>query len=121
LLHADAVSSIIFEEPSDYLGDPDFNEAWFYNLKQGTLSVPIFAQLPWVARSVLSPFTLPHPDFLTASRLFTTPMLKYVLEKATGWRVWDDVSAFIPVSGVETDNKIESSTPNSEDKITPKR
>lgn len=57
--HSDAVSSILFVEPSDYLGDPNFNEAHFSNLKLGILSVPIFAILPWLAKSILQPDALP--------------------------------------------------------------
>jgi hypothetical protein len=44
----------MFEEPSDYLGDPYFNEAYFVNLKSGILSAPIFAHIPWIAKSVCS-------------------------------------------------------------------
>jgi hypothetical protein len=29
---------------------------------------------------------------LTLLRVFSTPILKFAIEKATGWRVWDDVS-----------------------------
>ncbi|KAE9371229.1 cytochrome P450 [Stipitochalara longipes BDJ] len=71
-LTSDSVSSLIFEDPSDYLGDADFNETYFSRLKSGVLSVPIFAHLPWFAK------------------VFSTPILKFALEKVTGWRVWDD-------------------------------
>lgn len=47
-LTTDIISSIIFEEPSDYLGDPDFNHEWYETLKMGTLSVPLFKHMPWV-------------------------------------------------------------------------
>lgn len=47
-LTTDVISSIIFEDPSDYLGDPDFNHEWYETLKMGTLSVPLFKQIPWV-------------------------------------------------------------------------
>jgi cytochrome P450 len=47
-LTTDAISATIFEEPSDYLGDPDFNEAWYDTLKRGTRSVPLFKHLPAV-------------------------------------------------------------------------
>ncbi|KAJ6437467.1 Cytochrome P450 [Purpureocillium lavendulum] len=49
-LTTDVISSIIFEEPSDYLGDPDFNDKWYETLKMGTLSVPLFKQMPWAVR-----------------------------------------------------------------------
>lgn len=47
-LTTDVISSVIFEEPSDYLGDPDFNAAWYHTLKMGTLSVPLFKHMPWM-------------------------------------------------------------------------
>lgn len=47
-LTTDIISSIIFDEPSDYLGDPDFNNKWYNTLKQGTRSVPLFKHMPWM-------------------------------------------------------------------------
>jgi len=47
-LTTDIISSIIFEEPSDYLGDPNFNDRWYDTLKKGTLSVPLFKHMPWI-------------------------------------------------------------------------
>ncbi|KAI8946629.1 cytochrome P450 [Xylaria longipes] len=47
-LTTDIISSVIFEEPSDYLGDPDFNSEWYETLKWGTRSVFMFKHLPWV-------------------------------------------------------------------------
>jgi cytochrome P450 len=47
-LTTDAISSTIFQEPSDYLGDPEFNDAWYDTLKHGTKSVPLFKHLPAV-------------------------------------------------------------------------
>lgn len=59
-LTTDIISSIIFEDPSDYLGSPDFNKRWYRTLKMGTKSVPIFKNLPWVVSYVLvSSFVLP--------------------------------------------------------------
>ncbi|KAI1427558.1 cytochrome P450 [Xylaria sp. FL1777] len=46
-LTTDIISSVIFEEPSDYLGDPDFNSEWYETLKWGTRSVFVFKHLPW--------------------------------------------------------------------------
>ncbi|KAI3320681.1 cytochrome P450 [Xylariaceae sp. AK1471] len=46
-LTTDIISSVIFEEPSDYLGDPDFNSEWYETLKWGTQSVFMFKHLPW--------------------------------------------------------------------------
>lgn len=53
-LTTDIISSIIFEEPSDYLGSPDFNKRWYKTLKMGTKSVPLFKHLPWIV-SYVSP------------------------------------------------------------------
>lgn len=53
-LTTDIISAIIFEEPSDYLGHPDFNDKWYETLKMGTLSVPLFKHMPWVVRFVES-------------------------------------------------------------------
>lgn len=47
-LTTDVISSVIFEEPSDYLGDPDFNSEWFETLKRGTRSVFVFKHSPWI-------------------------------------------------------------------------
>lgn len=47
-LTTDVISSIIFEEPSDYLGSSDFNDKWYETLKMGTLSVPLFKHMPWL-------------------------------------------------------------------------
>lgn len=47
-LTTDIISSVIFEEPSDYLADPEFNHAWYETLKNGTLSVPLFKHMPWL-------------------------------------------------------------------------
>lgn len=49
-LTIDVISSIIFEEPSDYLLDPNFNNEWYEILKMGTLSVPLFKHMPWITR-----------------------------------------------------------------------
>lgn len=46
-LTTDIISSVIFEEPSDYLGDPDFNSEWYDILKRGAGNVFIFKHLPW--------------------------------------------------------------------------
>jgi len=54
----DSVSSLIFEDPSDYLGDANFNETYYTRLRSGILSVPIFAHLPWFAKCAL--FCLVH-------------------------------------------------------------
>lgn len=52
-LTTDIISSIIFEEPSDYLGAPDFNKRWYRTLKMGTKSVPLFKHLPWIVSYVI--------------------------------------------------------------------
>jgi cytochrome P450 len=49
-LTTDIISSVIFEEPSDYLSDPDFNDKWYQTLKLGTLSVPLLKHMPWISR-----------------------------------------------------------------------
>ena len=90
---------MIFAYPSDYLGASDFNEAYFANLKRGIMTVPIFAVLPWFAKFVLQILTQFQLFLLTFERVFTTPFLKYALEKATGWRVWDDASISTRCSG----------------------
>lgn len=53
-LTTDIISSIVFEDPSDYLGAPDFNKRWYRTLKMGTKSVPVFKNLPWVVSYVFS-------------------------------------------------------------------
>lgn len=47
-LTTDVISSIIFDEPSDYLSSGDFNDRWYSTLKMGTRSVPLFKHLPWM-------------------------------------------------------------------------
>jgi hypothetical protein len=49
-LTTDIISSVIFEEPSDYLSDPDFNDEWYQTLKMGTVSVPLLKHMPWITR-----------------------------------------------------------------------
>jgi cytochrome P450 len=49
-LTTEIISSIIFEEPSDYLSDPNFNDEWYQTLKMGTLSVPLLKHIPWISR-----------------------------------------------------------------------
>lgn len=66
-LTTDIISCIIFDEPSDYLSDPTFNEAWYKTLNRGTLSVPLFAHIPFM-------------------HLFSLP----VINRITKWNVWDD-------------------------------
>jgi hypothetical protein len=90
---------MIFAYPSDYLGASDFNEVYFANLKRGIMSVPIFAVLPWFAKSVLQIVMNFQLSLLTFKRVFTAPFLKYAVEKATGWRVWDDASISTQYSG----------------------
>jgi hypothetical protein len=90
---------MIFAYPSDYLGASDFNEVYFANLKRGIMSVPIFAVLPWFAKSVLQIVMNFQLSLLTFKRVFTAPFLKYALEKATGWRVWDDANISTQYSG----------------------
>lgn len=51
-LTTDIISSVIFEEPSDYLGATDFNEEWYHTLKMGTLNVPLFKHMPMMVRYV---------------------------------------------------------------------
>ncbi|KAK2749435.1 hypothetical protein FQN57_006369 [Myotisia sp. PD_48] len=68
----DVISSILFEEPSDYLGDEDFNASWFEILKKGTMTVPLLAHLPWLAR------------------VMAMPAVRAATERVTNWRIWDD-------------------------------
>jgi cytochrome P450 len=49
-LTTDIISSVIFEEPRDYLSDPNFNDEWYQTLKMGTLSVPLLKHMPWISR-----------------------------------------------------------------------
>lgn len=46
----DVISSVLFDEPSDMVDDPTFNEAWFETLKTGTFNRPLFAHLPGLAK-----------------------------------------------------------------------
>ncbi|KAE8341058.1 hypothetical protein BDV24DRAFT_151481 [Aspergillus arachidicola] len=69
-----AISVIFHEESTDYLGDPDFNTAWYNTLKMGTATIPLLAQLPWLARVI------------------SAPVARYILERATPWRIFDDKS-----------------------------
>jgi hypothetical protein len=119
--HLDAVSSMIFAYPSDCLGASDFNEAYFANLKRGIMSVPIFAVLPWFAKSVLRILLHFQLFLLTFGRVFTAPFLQYALEKATGWRVWDDASICTRHSRAGANSRTESSTGNLQDETSPKR
>jgi cytochrome P450 len=48
-LTTDIISSVIFEEPSDYLSDPNFNADWYQTLKMGTLSIPLLKHMPWIS------------------------------------------------------------------------
>ncbi|RCI13083.1 hypothetical protein L249_0196 [Ophiocordyceps polyrhachis-furcata BCC 54312] len=67
-LTTDVISSIIFEEPSDYLGDDRFNEEWYETLKMGTLSVPLFKRMSWIRGR----------------------LLRFLVTRATRWTVWDE-------------------------------
>ncbi|KAE8373395.1 cytochrome P450 [Aspergillus bertholletiae] len=69
-----AISVIFHEESTDYLGDPDFNDAWYDNLRMGIATVPLLAELPWLARAI------------------SAPVVRYILERATPWRIFDDKS-----------------------------
>ncbi|TRX94663.1 hypothetical protein FHL15_004435 [Xylaria flabelliformis] len=71
-LTTDIISSVIFEEPSDYLGDPNFNSEWYETLKWGTRSVFLFKHLPWVI-SILG-----------------KPLLRSLITRITRWTVWDE-------------------------------
>ncbi|KAF2969443.1 hypothetical protein GQX73_g4102 [Xylaria multiplex] len=71
-LTTDVISSIIFEEPSDYLGDPGFNSEWYDTLKRGTRSVFLFKHMPW-AISVIG-----------------KPILRLLVSYVTHWTVWDE-------------------------------
>ncbi|KAI0970956.1 cytochrome P450 [Xylaria arbuscula] len=71
-LTTDIISSIIFEEPSDYLGDPDFNSEWYETLKWGTRSVFVFKHLPWILSAI------------------GKPLLRSVVTHITRWTVWDE-------------------------------
>ncbi|KAI0424676.1 cytochrome P450 [Xylaria sp. FL1042] len=71
-LTTDIISSVIFEESSDYLGDPDFNNEWYETLKQGTRCVFVFKHLPWVIG------------------IIGKPILRSVIIHATRWTVWDE-------------------------------
>ncbi|KAH8647763.1 cytochrome P450 [Xylariales sp. PMI_506] len=71
-LTTDVISSIIFEEPSDYLGDPEFNDKWYATLNRGTFNVPLFKHMPWIIGAV------------------TRPILRAVVTRVTGWTIWDE-------------------------------
>ncbi|KAI0205620.1 cytochrome P450 [Astrocystis sublimbata] len=71
-LTTDIISSVIFEEPSDYLGDPDFNNDWYDTLKWGTRSVFLFKHLPWVIS------------------LLGKPILRSIVTRVTRWTIWDE-------------------------------
>lgn len=45
-LTTDIISSVIFEDSSDYLSDLNFNDEWSQTLKMGTLSVPLLKHMP---------------------------------------------------------------------------
>lgn len=47
-LTTDIISSIIFDEPRDYLGDPNFNNEWYDTLTKGRRSTPLFENMPWM-------------------------------------------------------------------------
>ncbi|TWU78279.1 hypothetical protein ED733_008291 [Metarhizium rileyi] len=69
-LTTDIISSVIFEEPSDYLGD--FNETWFETLKMGTLNVPLFKHVPWIIRWIGG------------------PIIRAMISRVTRWTLWDE-------------------------------
>ncbi|KAK5636379.1 hypothetical protein RRF57_012091 [Xylaria bambusicola] len=71
-LTTDVISSVIFEEPSDYLGDPNFNSDWFDTLKRGTRSVFVFKHLPWIISFIGQPF------------------IRSLVTHITRWTVWDE-------------------------------
>ncbi|KAL2808262.1 cytochrome P450 [Aspergillus granulosus] len=71
-LTTDVVSCMLFEEPSDYLGDPTFNAEWFNLLKKGVVTIPLLAHMPWLAKVLLA------------------PVLRHISEHMTSWRIWDD-------------------------------
>ncbi|KAI0457211.1 cytochrome P450 [Xylaria acuta] len=71
-LTTDIISSVIFEEPSDYLGDPDFNSEWYETLKWGTRSTFMFKHLPWVIG------------------ILGKPILRSLVTRITRWTVWDE-------------------------------
>ncbi|KAJ3568305.1 hypothetical protein NPX13_g6468 [Xylaria arbuscula] len=71
-LTTDVISSLIFEEPSDYLGDPDFNSDCFETLKRGTRSVFVFKHMPWILSIIGQPF------------------IRYLINRITRWTVWDE-------------------------------
>ncbi|KAL2833610.1 cytochrome P450 [Aspergillus pseudoustus] len=70
----DVTSALFHEEPGTFLDEPTFNAAWWKMLTMGVVSVPLIMQLPWVAR------------------LVTTPILRFVTERSTNWRLWHDIS-----------------------------
>ncbi|KAL2275643.1 hypothetical protein FJTKL_01702 [Diaporthe vaccinii] len=71
-LTTDIISSIIFEEPSDYLGDPDFNQEWYHTLKMGTMSIPLFKHMPWMVG------------------VLARPLLRRLVTYITDWTIWDE-------------------------------
>ncbi|RWA09367.1 hypothetical protein EKO27_g5733 [Xylaria grammica] len=71
-LTTDIISSVIFEEPSDYLGDPDFNSEWYETLKQGGRNVFVFKHLPWIIGAL------------------GKPLIRYFVTHVTRWTIWDE-------------------------------
>lgn len=49
-LTTDIISSVTFEEPSDFLSDANFNADWYQTLKRGTFAMPVFKHMPWIIR-----------------------------------------------------------------------
>lgn len=95
-LTTDVISSIIFEEPSDYLGDPNFNEEWYHTLKMGTMSIPLFQHLPWLVGYV-SALCFPVGAWgrkatanTSSASVIARPLLRRLVTYITDCTIWDE-------------------------------
>ncbi|RAH51212.1 cytochrome P450 [Aspergillus brunneoviolaceus CBS 621.78] len=66
------ISSMLFEEPCDFLSDPGFNGSWFEKLKHGMVNVPLFAFMPWLPR------------------IIALPLVSYLFDREKRWAVFDE-------------------------------
>ncbi|KAL3447667.1 cytochrome P450 [Aspergillus insuetus] len=51
-LSTDAISTALYEKPTNSLAEPNFNKAWFKMRKKGMGVIPLLASIPWPARFV---------------------------------------------------------------------
>ncbi|KAL2838171.1 cytochrome P450 [Aspergillus pseudoustus] len=50
-LSTDTISTVLYEEPTNALAEPNFNKSWFKMRKQGMGVIPLLASIPWPARA----------------------------------------------------------------------